>query len=78
MARNMMDIENFVQGWVAQNVRSVPGLASVPVEMDRLAADLTSAARARGISGRELHRTVGDIDDYLTEQYQRVSAAPAS
>ena len=74
MPKNMIDIEDFVQGWVAQNVRNVPGLASVPVEMDRLAADLTSAARARGISGRELNGTVGDIDDYLTEQYQRVCA----
>ena len=76
MPRTTIDIENFVQGWVAQNVRSVSGLASVPVEMDRLAADLTRAARARGISGRELNGTVGDIDDYLTEQYQRVCAGP--
>ena len=76
MPTTMIDIENFVQGWVAQNVRSVTGLASVPSEMDRLAADLTGAARARGISGRELHRTVGDLDDYLTEQYQRVCAGP--
>jgi len=76
MPTTMIDIENFVQGWVAQNVRSVTGLASVPLEMDRLAADLTGAARARGISGRELHRTVGDLDDYLTEQYQRVCAGP--
>ena len=76
MPATMIDIENFVQGWVAQNVRSIAGLASVPSEMDRLAADLTGAARARGISGRELHRTVGDLDDYLTEQYQRVCAGP--
>ena len=74
MPTTMIDIENFVQGWVAQNVRSISCLASVPVEMDRLAADLTRAARARGISGRELNGTVGDIDDYLTEQYQRVCA----
>ena len=76
MPKNMIDIENFVQSWVAQNVHRVPGLASVPSEMDRLAADLTRAARVHGISGRELNRTVGDIDDYLTEQYQRVCAGP--
>ena len=70
------DIKSFVTDWVAQHVRRVPGLASVPVEMDRLAAELTRAARARGISGRELNRAVGDIDDYLTEQYSRVCAAP--
>jgi hypothetical protein len=33
--------------------------------------DLTRDARARGISGSELHRALGDIDDYLTEQYRR-------
>jgi hypothetical protein len=76
MPKNSIDIESFVTDWVAEHVRRVPGLASVPVEMDRLAAELTSAARARGISGRELNRAVGDIDDYLTEQYSRVCAAP--
>jgi len=76
MPKNSIDIEGFVTEWVTQNVRQVAGLASVPAEMDRLAAELTHAARGRGISGRELHRTVGDIDDYLTEQYSRVCAAP--
>ena len=76
MPKNTMDIESFVADWVAEHVRRLPGPASVPVEMDRLAADLTRAARDRGISGRELHRAVGDIDDYLTEQYSRVCAAP--
>jgi hypothetical protein len=76
MPKNSTDIESFVTDWVAEHVRRVPGLASVPVEMDRLAAELTRAARARGISGSELHRAVGDIDDYLTEQYSRVCAAP--
>jgi hypothetical protein len=76
MPKNTIDIESFVTDWVAEHVRRVPGLASVPAEMDRLAADLTCAARARGISGRELHRAMGDIDDYLTEQYSRVCTAP--
>ena len=72
MPKNIIDVESFVAAWVAENVHRVVGLASVPSEMDRLAADITRAARARGISGRELNRTVGDIDDYLAEQYQRV------
>jgi hypothetical protein len=76
MPKNSIDIESFVTDWVAEHVRRVPGLASVPVEMDRLAAELTRDARARGISGRELNRAMGDIDDYLTEQYSRVCAAP--
>jgi len=76
MPKHSIDIQSFVTDWVAQHVRRVPGLASVPAEMDRLAADLTRDARARGISGRELDRAVGDIDDYLTEQYSRVCAGP--
>jgi len=76
MPKNSIDIESFVTDWVAQHVRRVPGLASVPAEMDRLAADLTRDARARGISGRELARTLGDIDDYLAGQYSRVCAGP--
>ena len=76
MPKSTIDIESFVTDWVAEHVRRVPGLTSVPVEMDRLAAELTHAARARGISGRELNRAVGDIDDYLTAQYSRVCAVP--
>jgi hypothetical protein len=70
------EIEAFVKDWIAQNVRSVKG--SVPTEVDRLAAELTGAARAEGISGGELNRALGDIDDYLTEQYQQLGVAAAS
>ena len=76
MAKSSIDIESFVADWVAKNVRQLTGLASVPVEIDRLAAELTRAARAHGISGRELNRALGDIDDYLTEQYSRACASP--
>ena len=69
------EIEAFVKGWIARNVRSVKG--SVPTEVDRLASELTGAARAEGISGGELNRALGDIDDYLTEQYQQITAAAA-
>ena len=71
------DIENFVADWVERNVHSVRNLPNLPSEVDRLAAALTGAARAKGISGSDLHRTLGDIDDYLTEQYLKVSAAAA-
>jgi len=69
------EIEAFVKDWIARNVRSVKG--SVPTEVDRLASELTGAARAEGISGGELNRALGDIDDYLTEQYQQITAAAA-
>ncbi|HJT44451.1 MAG TPA: hypothetical protein VJ750_13245 [Rhizomicrobium sp.] len=68
------EIEAFVNGWVTQNVRSVPGLANLQHEVDRLAAILTGDARALGISGGDLNRALGDIDDYLTGQYQQISA----
>jgi hypothetical protein len=69
------DVETFVNSWVAHNVRSMHNLSNIPSEIDRLAAGLTGAARAEGISGGELNRVLGDIDDYLTEQFQKASAA---
>ena len=72
----MPSTENFVTAWVAENLPPVSGLPMVPSELDRLAAELTGAARAHGISGRDIHRAVGDIDEYLSAQYSRVCAAP--
>jgi len=69
------EIESFVSSWVAQNVRRLSGPANLPSEVDRLAARLTGDARAQGISGGDLNRAVGDIDDYLTEQHQRLAEA---
>ena len=70
-------VEKFVNSWVAENVRNVPGLSNLPSEVDRLASSLTFDARAEGISGGDINRTLGDIDDYLTGQYEQVSAAAA-
>jgi len=63
-------VEKFVNSWVAENVRNVPGLSNLPSEVDRLASSLTFDARAEGISGGDINRTLGDIDDYLTGQYE--------
>ena len=73
--KTRVDVENFVKAWVAENVRSVPGLANLPSEVDRLAASLTGDAREEGISGGDIHLALGDIDDYLTEQYQALATA---
>jgi hypothetical protein len=75
--RSKTDIETFVKGWVAANVRGIPGLSNVTPEVDRLAASLTGDARAEGISGGDIHQVLGDIDDYLTDQYQLACAAVA-
>jgi len=71
------DVKNFVTDWVAQNVRAVKGVSNVPVEVNRLAASMTGDAREYGISGGDLHGIVGDIDDYLTEQYEQACAEVA-
>jgi hypothetical protein len=73
--RPKTEIETFVNKWSAENVRSVSGLANLSYEVDRLAASLTGDARAFGISGSDINRAVGDIDDYLTEQYHRQAGA---
>ena len=69
------DIQRFINGWVAQNVRAMKSVSNVPSEVNRLAASMTGDAREHGISGGDLHGIVGDIDDYLTEQYERACAA---
>lgn len=71
------DVQKFVNGWVAQNVREVKGLSNVPSEVNRLAAGMTGDARELGISGGDLHKAVGDIDDYLTVQYEQACTAAA-
>jgi len=72
--KNKPAVEKFVTNWVAQNVRNVPGLTNLPSEVDRLASSLTFDARAEGFSGSDLNRAVGDIDDYLTGQYEQAGA----
>ena len=69
--RPKAEIETFASDWVAQNLRGLSTSTSLPHELDSLAAHLTRDARAQGISGSDLNRAVGDIDDYLTEQIRR-------
>jgi len=64
-------IEKFAKQWVIANVRKVPGLVDLLYEVDRLCAKITADARANGISGLELARSVGDIDDFLTIAYDQ-------
>ena len=69
------DIEYFVNNWVARNVHAVPRHVSLLQEVDRLAACLTGDARAHGISGGDINRALGDIDDYLTGRLHAAGAA---
>jgi hypothetical protein len=67
---------NFAREWISSNVYNVPGLADLPREIERLASQITSDARLLGISGGDLARAVGDIDDYLTGAYENVMPIP--
>jgi hypothetical protein len=66
------EVEAFAKTWVTAHVRVMPG-ANLAYEVDRLAAHITGDARMQGISGRDLNLALGDIDDYLTGQYQQVA-----
>ena len=74
--RNKAEVEAFAKTWVESHVRVVPRLASLATEVDRLAANITSDARTRGISGGDLNLALGDLDDYLTGQYQQMADVP--
>ncbi len=69
-------IENFAQDWILSNVANVPDLPDLAREVDRLASKMTADARQAGISGGELARAVGDIDEYLTREYENRILAP--
>ena len=76
--RSRTEVETFVNSWIATHVRGMPVPASLPHEVDRLAARLTGDARAQGISGGELAQAFGDLDDYLTGQYQQAAITTPS
>ncbi|HEY4078925.1 MAG TPA: hypothetical protein VGM26_18495 [Rhizomicrobium sp.] len=65
----------FVEGWVSANVTNVPGLEDLPREIERLACLMTADARDAGISGGEIDRAVGDIDEFLTRAYENKKPA---
>lgn len=68
-------IEAFVADWMACTVSNKRNTPHMPADIDRLEAALTGAARAHGISGSDLHRLLGDIDDYLSIQCRQSSSA---
>lgn len=71
-ARTPVEIECFVLEWVAEHVRFRNGPANLLLEVDRLASLLTHDARAYGVSGGDIFRTLGDIDVYLMEKCEQV------
>jgi hypothetical protein len=65
----------FVAEWISANVANVPGLEDLPREVERLACQMTADARQAGISGGEINRAVGDIDEFLTRAYENKKPA---
>ena len=61
----------FAQEWVSSNVINVPGLDDLPREVERLASQMTADAREQGIRGGDIARSVGDIDEFLTAEYEK-------
>ncbi|HEY2007986.1 MAG TPA: hypothetical protein VGH23_03280 [Rhizomicrobium sp.] len=70
------NIESFVNDWVASHVRVLPHHANLLQEVDRLASRLTGDARAHGISGGDINRALGDIDEYLTGRIHAAGDLP--
>lgn len=66
----------FVQDWVSSNVTSMSDVPDIAREADRLASQITSDARSFDISGTDIAKAVGNIDDYLTSELQKRQKTP--
>lgn len=66
----------FVQEWVSSSVNGMSDVQDIARETDRLASQITSDARSFDISGTDIARAVGNIDDYLTSELQKRQKNP--
>lgn len=66
----------FVQQWVSSNMNSETDFADIAREADRLASLITADARSFEISGSDIARAVGNIDDYLSSELQKRQRTP--
>lgn len=64
--------DEFVKAWVSRNVHPVPGLEDYGSHVADLAAQLSDDANAAGIGEDELTQTVGDIDNFMTNEYEQI------
>jgi hypothetical protein len=69
-------IAAFTRLWLADNLAGgAQAETDLARQVDNLAAKMTADARLQGISGGELAKSFGDIDDFLTGEYQKACAA---
>ena len=66
------DVIFFAESWVSRNLQAISDPARLQTEVGSWAAQMTGDARQLGIGGRDLATCLGDLDDYLTAQYQRL------
>ena len=67
----------FTQAWLADNLAGGQAEGDIARQVDSLAAKMTADAREQGITGGELAKSFGDIDDFLTGEYQKACAKSA-
>jgi hypothetical protein len=67
---NRSDI--FVKSWVSANVHNVPGVKYAAPRVAELTAKLVGDASMAGITHDELMDTVGNLSDFLTNEFEQV------
>ena len=66
----------FVEGWVNEHVHPTGYEAEGDTSETRQLTELClAAARAKGISKKEIEEDIGDIDDYMSEAIDEVNDA---
>jgi hypothetical protein len=66
----------FVQEWISLNLNGMSDCPDIARETDRLASMMTGDARSHEISGADISRAIGNIDDYLTSELEKRQRNP--
>lgn len=66
----------FVQRWVLSNLNNMSDFPDIVRETDRLASMMTGDARALNISGTDIFRAIGNIDEYLASELEKGRQIP--
>lgn len=71
VARDVKRIDDFVKDWVGDNVHNVKGLDDLPGHVAQLTAKLIADASVKDITPARLLEAIGDLDDFLTNEYEQ-------
>lgn len=64
--------DRFVRSWVSKHIHNIPGLDDCRQHVEALAERLKDDARAEGIDPLDLEEGVGDLCDYLLNEYEQI------